>query len=837
MTANALSLAPCIPNPGTFNALLNGKGLTPEGIQYVCDVANSDPQRKVGRRRRRNVILNVAMQRLKVTLQAESLSGEYLLLVDLDHRRDVLAVFDQPITVQVSIVDRIKRGRPSTYTADYLVITSDRVIAYEVKTDADFKELTEQRPTDWTITADGVPKYLPACEAYSKFGIEHVTVLTSRLNPIRADNLRLLSAARASRADQAPTRLERNLRKAVEEAGLVRMDELMERFEIQDATPILRLIDRQEIVADLDGQLLSQNQEVLLASDSDALVDAEMSNLACALKNRSEDDSHFLPAGRYAGYMAFQFLELQGLDGRRFLPKQRQGNSRPSKRTLRRWREKKRKAGGRLAEPGWKNCGPNDELRSPVHDAYIDSHIAAAKKDGNFGTIKSAYANYTAEFPKYAAEAGLANAAVISQATYYKRWHSQGEAQGAEERGGRRLQNALSPSQDPTKRTVIATRPFSVAHIDHCLCKIAVIVGTINGRIVAQRPWLTAMVDAYTGEFLGIWIGFKAPSRKACAMVIRDCARRHGRLPEMIVVDGGKEFDSAHFHLMLAALEIDRTERPPEDPRFGKEVERAFGAFKDRFLRGLPGYGIGIPKARQVSAAFKATKRAALTPETLLECFEKFIFQGYNTIPKGDEIHTPTELRIAAMQRLSCCGKVTAWDYKLLLVTSIESPAEGYTLWPGRGVHVYDRWYCSDRLLEFRGQKKEIEVRLEPFDRSVVYVHAGGEWFPCYSQEYVTNRASDPETVLMRTTASHDLRELINEIRLETDRRVAEIVSDQLQAIKQKQNGGSGPKQSEPETNVAESAGGDSANDLAVRARRSYATVEMLPFEEEPEPC
>jgi len=89
----------------------------------------------------------------------------------------------------------------------------------------------------------------------------------------------------------------------------------------------------------------------------------------------------------------------------------------------------------------------------------------------------------------------------------------------------------------------------------------------------------------------------------------------------------------------------------------------------------------------------------------------------------------------------------------------------------------------------------------------------------------------------MRTTASHDLRELINEIRLETDRRVAEIVSDQLQAIKQKQNDGSGREQSEPQSNVDESTGGDSANDLADKARRRYSTVETLPFEEEPEPC
>lgn len=110
MTARALSFVP-FPAPKKIEELLSGKGLTAAGAQYVLDVANSDPQRKVGRRRKRNVILNVAMQRLGVTLQAESLSGEYLLLIDLDHRRDVLNVYDQPTSVRVAIDQGVLEGQ------------------------------------------------------------------------------------------------------------------------------------------------------------------------------------------------------------------------------------------------------------------------------------------------------------------------------------------------------------------------------------------------------------------------------------------------------------------------------------------------------------------------------------------------------------------------------------------------------------------------------------------------------------------------------------------------------------------------------------------------------
>jgi putative transposase len=52
------------------------------------------------------------------------------------------------------------------------------------------------------------------------------------------------------------------------------------------------------------------------------------------------------------------------------------------------------------------------------------------------------------------------------------------------------------------------------------------------------------MVDAYSGEVLANWLSYKSPSRESCAMVVRDCVSRHRKLPEVLVVDGGGEFDT-----------------------------------------------------------------------------------------------------------------------------------------------------------------------------------------------------------------------------------------------------------------------------------------------------
>ncbi len=81
-------------------------GLSPEGLLYVIETGISPPARKVGRKRRRNLIFDVPLKSIPGTvLQAESMTGEFNFLVELDRRCDLLAVFDQPITINIAITD------------------------------------------------------------------------------------------------------------------------------------------------------------------------------------------------------------------------------------------------------------------------------------------------------------------------------------------------------------------------------------------------------------------------------------------------------------------------------------------------------------------------------------------------------------------------------------------------------------------------------------------------------------------------------------------------------------------------------------------------------------
>ena len=84
------------------------------------------------------------------------------------------------------------------------------------------------------------------------------------------------------------------------------------------------------------------------------------------------------------------------------------------------------------------------------------------------------------------------------------------------------------------------TRPFNIVHIDHTALDLQ-FVNEATGMAMG-KAWLTVMIDAFTRVILAWVVTFDDPSYRSCMLVIRDCVRRHGRMPHTIVADQGSEF-------------------------------------------------------------------------------------------------------------------------------------------------------------------------------------------------------------------------------------------------------------------------------------------------------
>jgi transposase InsO family protein len=87
------------------------------------------------------------------------------------------------------------------------------------------------------------------------------------------------------------------------------------------------------------------------------------------------------------------------------------------------------------------------------------------------------------------------------------------------------------------------------------------------------RPWLTLLVDAFSRRTLATCLTLDAPTYRSCMLVLK----RHGRLPQTLVLDGGREFESTYFETLLARYECTKKTRPPAKARFGSVCERLFG--------------------------------------------------------------------------------------------------------------------------------------------------------------------------------------------------------------------------------------------------------------------
>ncbi len=773
---------------------LIARGLPPEGVAYVSQVAASPPDRKVGSRRTRNVIFEIPLPRLRVVLQAESGTGERLFVHELERRTDVLRAFDQPVRIAVQISNRRGRIQRTWYTADFLTVEEGGVVAYEIKDDHELARLCKEMPANWRQSDSGF-EYLPAKKAFAELGIRHSVVPNSTLNPIRGENLRLLlaAAAEATRANGKLDRLiERIFRTAAHER-CIRIGDLMDRLEIVDAFPVLLLIESRRLFVDLDHVLLSDPHQIWIALDLETAIELTASEAmlrdTLGVNTTISIDTvchpRYLPEVLRRVPLTGSDITLRELDDEPAGVRHGIGRQARSSRSIRRYRAKFRKGGAKELVPKWGNCGRTENLLNRIEGAFLAAHIKAAKRDTGDKSTHQAYIDYRRDFEAFAATQENRSLRPVCRATYYTWWKLIRCDEDDRQKGGRRYANAEADPSDPEKRTIVATRPWAHGHIDHCQLKVYVRLGAVKGRAIVGRPWLTALVDSFTGELLGIWLGFSPPSRKACALVIRDCVRRHGRLPETIMTDGGAEFRSVHFATMLAFLRITRAERPPEDPKFGLAVERTFGAFRQRFLRGLPGHGISIERARAISAAFRADKRSELTPKALLSAIETFVFHGYNVEPRASNISAPEDIRLSYERKVSCSGRAVDWDQKFLVATAIEAPEATYRLHAGRGLTVDRRWYSAPALSRYRGWKRDLAVRLEPFDDSVIYVCVEKSWIVCRANGSNIRAVATLASSSLASMLSAELRATIRALKADADRHASELLHRTMEAVRE----------------------------------------------------
>jgi putative transposase len=314
-------------------------------------------------------------------------------------------------------------------------------------------------------------------------------------------------------------------------------------------------------------------------------------------------------------------------------------------------------------------------------------------------------------------------------------------------------------------------RPFEICHIDHTeadvelICSIMLSLG-INWNSTKDnanlgKAWVTLLIDAYTRRILATYMTFDPPSYRSNMMVLRICVQKYGRLPQTIVVDGGRDFESTYFETLLAYFKITKKQRPAAKPRYGSVIESFFGVADKEFWHNLKGNTQIMKNVRQVTKGVNPKNHAVWTLSKLYAYFCEYCYEIYDTCPHPALKMTPRETFNIGMARSGIREHMLICEEEFTLL-ALPSPQgiQGKRRVTQEGVKINYLYYWHPSFNRIRNTS--IEVKYEPFDITVAYAYINGEWNKCHSRYLRELQGHSERELMIAATELKKLNQLQN---------------------------------------------------------------------------
>jgi putative transposase len=427
-----------------------------------------------------------------------------------------------------------------------------------------------------------------------------------------------------------------------------------------------------------------------------------------------------------------------------------------TERTLRTYRTKARHS---LATYGSELAGllDDNDLRGNYDPRFtIDEERLIAKGIASYEQGEQRR-HLSAAYGEYLKLCDEAKCTHCSYETFRKRVHARPKYEQAKSRKGRRAayQHAkwhwfltmTTPRQ--------GDRPWENAHIDHTPLDVELVDSETRQSL--GRAWATFLIDAYTRRLLAVAITFDPPSYRSCFLVVRECMRRHGRLPQTIVIDGGKEFRSIYFETLTTWYRITVKHRPGAQPRFGSVIERLFGTTNTKFIHRLRGNTQIMKNVRMVTKANDPKRLACWTLralDTVLHNFQDW----YNAQPHAalgnqspDESWVEREAQVGRRAHMLATYDPEVFDFLAMATT----PTGQATVQDGRGVKINNIYYWTDDFDDAALIGTKVPVRYPPYDVGTAYAYVRNRWAECHAECYADLRGHSERELEL---ASKELR-------------------------------------------------------------------------------
>lgn len=295
-------------------------------------------------------------------------------------------------------------------------------------------------------------------------------------------------------------------------------------------------------------------------------------------------------------------------------------------------------------------------------------------------------------------------------------------------RGGSLKKELAGVSSD-----IVTTRPLKRVEVDHTQLDIHVLHdehGTLIGR-----PYLTAMIDHHTHMVVGILLSFENPSSSAVKIAclnaftrkqkyldqvgVNDYWPAHG-VPDVMVVDNGKEFWGKYFEQIMGDVGFVVQYCPIRAPHYKSRIERFFGILNTGCLDSLPGV---VRKEGKCSEGYDARKEATITFSEFRSHMIKWITGVFHNMPiEESDNQTPNELWDTSESLLAIPDEEDLDDDELDLTLKLMKKEERKL--SGSGVSVNSLNYNSPILQDIylRDGSCYIALKVNEYDLGYILV-------------------------------------------------------------------------------------------------------------------
>lgn len=801
-----------------FNAWCCRLDLSQQAQSLIEKIRSSEPSRRVGGGGK-NVSGRYPSQKMGVTIQFESHRVELPFIYELEHDEDVLEFYDQPPHIKLDYEAKSGRKLGVLHTPDFFVIRTNSAGWEECKTEQDLKRLTEKNPNRYFYSDDGQWRSPPG-EIYAKhFELYYRIRSDNQINWILQRNLIFLEDYFRGNPIAVQESVASSILATVFAQPGITLTELLHQVAGVRADDIYTLIATERLYLNLNTEPLAEPERCLLFGDPKTALAYELMvkqspptlaitspviNLITGTSiNWDGKGLTILHIGEKEVSLRAEENQLIELKKAEFENLVRQGKIKSL--------QTQEKPIGAEAWERFHRASPEDQAEALSRYKTIEPYLNGQPPENETvpaRTIRDWKAKYLAALNKYGCgyigllsrrsakgnrqrklpEDSLAimNKFILEDYETLKQkrmWEVYGalvrtcEQKGAiapsykaftkeikrrdgyeqtKKRQGRRAAYQQESFYWELTRTTPrhGDRPFEIGHIDHTELDVELVCSR-TGRNLG-RPWATFLIDAYSRRLLAVYLTFDSPSYRSCLMVLRICVKRHGRLPQIVVVDNGAEFHSVYFETLLAAFECTKKQRPPAKARFGSVCERLFGTSNTQFVHNLLGNTQITRNVRQVTKSINPKNQAVWTLGLLYEYLCAWAYEVYDTDEHPAFFQSPRDAFAAGMAiGGSRLHRMIPYDENFQILTLPTTSGGKAKVQSGRGVKINSIYYWSNTFRDPQIENTSVQVRYDPFNIGVAYAFVRGQWVQCISQYYAEFQGRSEKELKLASTELH----------------------------------------------------------------------------------